>query len=287
VRLSVCLDPGRPWSDLSALAEHTEAVGLSGVWVCDHFMPHDPAGRPADGPVLEGWTTLAALAAATTRLRLGTLVLGGTYRHPAVVAKMAATLDQVSDGRLTLGLGAGWQPNEHTAYGIELPPPGARLAAFAEYCAAVRSLLQQPRTTLHGEAYRLTDAPCQPGPVQRPLPLLVGGGGEQRTMRVAARYADAWHTWAEPTEFARKSGVLDARCAEVDRDAAEVRRLTGGTLEVDLPSGRLRDDLLAYAEAGADEFVVRDHRANGLDLVRALLDRIARDVVPELPGADG
>jgi F420-dependent oxidoreductase-like protein len=287
VRLSVCLDPGRHWSDLCALAVHTEALGLSGVWVCDHFMPHDPGGGPTDGPVLEGWTTLAALAAMTTRLRLGTLVLGGTYRHPAVVAKMAATLDQVSDGRLTLGLGAGWQQNEHTTYGIDLPPPGARLAAFAEYCAAVRSLLQQPRTTLHGDVYRLTDAPCQPAPLQRPLPLLVGGGGEQRTMRVAARYADAWHTWADPTEFARKSAVLDARCAEIDRDPGEVRRLTGGTLEVDHPSDRLRDHLRAYAEAGVDEFVVRDHRDDPVDLVRALLGRLAEDVAPGLPREDG
>ena len=128
VRLSVCLDPARPWADALALAAHAETVGLHGVWVCDHFMPYAGDGRPAAGPVLEGWTVLTAVAARTTRIRLGTLVLGASYRHPAVVAKMAATLDHVSDGRLTLGLGAGWQPNEHTAYGIELLPPAARLA---------------------------------------------------------------------------------------------------------------------------------------------------------------
>lgn len=283
MRLSVCLDPGRTWPELTALAEHSEALGLSGVWVCDHFMPHDPAGKPTEGPVLEGWTSLVALAARTTRLRLGTLVMGATYRHPAVVANMAATLDQISGGRLTLGLGAGWQPNEHTAYGIELPPPGARLDAFAEYCAAVQSLLQRPRTTLAGTGYQLTDAPCQPGPVQRPLPLLVGGGGERKTLRVAARYADAWHVWGEPEEFARKSAVLDARCAEIDRDPREVRRLTGDTLDADSTGGRLRDRLLAYARSGAHEFVVRDHRAEQVDTVRALLDRVVRDVIPLLP----
>ena len=130
-------------------------------------MPYAGEGRPAAGPVLEGWTVLTAVAARTTRIRLGTLVLGASYRHPAVVAKMAATLDHVSDGRLTLGLGAGWQPNEHTAYGIELLPPAARLARFAEYVAAIRSLLREPSTTVDGAWFRLTDATCDPPPVQR------------------------------------------------------------------------------------------------------------------------
>jgi alkanesulfonate monooxygenase SsuD/methylene tetrahydromethanopterin reductase-like flavin-dependent oxidoreductase (luciferase family) len=136
------------------LAQHAESVGLHGVWVCDHFMPYAGAGRPAAGPVLEGWRVLTAVAARTTRIRLGTLVLGASYRHPAVVAKMAATLDHGSDDRLTLGLGAGWQPNEHTAYGIELLPPVARLARFAEYVVAIRSLLREPSTTVDGAWFR-------------------------------------------------------------------------------------------------------------------------------------
>jgi alkanesulfonate monooxygenase SsuD/methylene tetrahydromethanopterin reductase-like flavin-dependent oxidoreductase (luciferase family) len=237
-------------------------------------MPYEGDGRSVAGPVLEGWTVLTAVAARTTRIRLGTLVLGASYRHPAVVAKMAATLDHVSDGRLTLGLGAGWQPNEHTAYGIELLPAPARLARFAEYVAAVRSLLREPGTTVAGEWFRLTDATCDPPPVQQPLPLLVGGGGERRTMRVAALHADAWHTWATPAELARKNAVLDQHCVEVGRDTAAIARVTGGVLEADEPAGAVRARLAACAAAGADEFVLRDHRAQALpDALRAV-DRL-------------
>jgi F420-dependent oxidoreductase-like protein len=274
VRLSVCLDPARPWADALALAQHAETVGLHGVWVCDHFMPYAGDGRPAAGPVLEGWTQLTAIAARTSRIRLGTLVLGGSYRHPAVVAKMAATLDHVSGGRLTLGLGAGWQPNEHTAYGIELLPAPARLARFAEYVAAIRSLLREPTTSLDGEWFRLSDATCDPSPVQQPLPLLVGGGGEQRTMRVAALHADAWHTWASPTQLARKNAVLDQRCAEVGRDPSAITRVTGDVLEPHEPAGAVQARLTGYAAAGADEFVLRDHSAQALPDALKAVDRL-------------
>ena len=276
MRLSVCLDPARPWADALALAQHAETVGLHGVWVCDHFMPYAGDGRPAAGPVLEGWTQLTAVAARTTRIRLGTLVLGASYRHPAVVAKMAATLDHVSGGRLTLGLGAGWQPNEHTAYGIELLPAPARLARFAEYVAAIRSLLRGPSTSLAGEWFRLTDATCDPPPVQRPLPLLVGGGGEKRTMRVAARHADAWHTWATPAELARKNAVLDQRCAEVGRDPSAIARVAGDMVEPDEPAGAVKARLTGYAAAGADEFVLRDHSAQALPDALKTVDRLVR-----------
>jgi probable F420-dependent oxidoreductase len=283
VRLSVCLDPARPWADALTPPQHAETVGLHGVWVCDHFMPYAGAGRPAAGPVLEGWTVLTAVAARTTRIRLGTLVLGASYRHPALLAKMAATLDHVSDGRLTLGLGAGWQPNEHAAYGIELLPPAARLARFAEYVAAIRSLLRAPSTTVDGAWFRLTDATCDPAPVQRPLPMLVGGGGEQRTMRVAALHAEAWHTWATPAELARKNSVLDQRCAEVGRDPSAISRVSGDVLEPDEPAGAVQARLAGYAAAGADEFVLRDHRAQALpDALRAV-DRL----VSEGPAAPG
>ena len=131
--IGVCVDPGRPWDEVRVLAEVADEAALATVYAVDHFMAYGPAGGTApSAPVLEGWTTLTALAALTRRIRLGTLVLGATYRHPAVVANMAATLDQLSGGRLTLGLGAGWQQNEHTAYGIDLPPVRERLDRFEE-----------------------------------------------------------------------------------------------------------------------------------------------------------
>jgi alkanesulfonate monooxygenase SsuD/methylene tetrahydromethanopterin reductase-like flavin-dependent oxidoreductase (luciferase family) len=182
--------------------------------------------------MLECWTTLSALATQTTAIRVGSLVLGNTYRHPAVVANMAATLDQVSGGRVVLGIGAGWQPNEHTAYGLGLPAIGDRIDALDEACAVIRSLLDRPRSTVAGAAYRLTDAPCDPKPLQSRLPLLVGGGGERRTLAVAARHADVWHTWADPASFRHKNIVLDRHCEAVGRDPGGIARATGGTVTV-------------------------------------------------------
>jgi probable F420-dependent oxidoreductase len=298
MRVSLCLDARRSWPRLLALAKQAESAGWHAVYVCDHFMPHDPAGQPADGPMLECWTTLAALATATTAIKLGSLVLGNTYRHPAVVANMAATLDQISQGRLVLGIGAGWQLNEHAAYGIPLPAPRDRIAVLDEACAVIRSLLDQRRSTMAGAAYQLRDAPCDPKPVSR-LPLLVGGAG-QRTMGVAARHADGWHTWARPAEFARKNAILDGLCADAGRSPGDVARASGGTVEV--RTGRSGEhavgendvqgtteevltQLLAYGEAGADEFIVCDDAAN-VPIGQALtqIDALTQAVLPGLSG---
>src|SRR5215471_7466048 len=230
MRMSLCVDPGRSWPQMLALAKRADSAGWHAVYVSDHFMPHDPAGRPVDGPVLECWTILAALATQTAAVRLGSLVLGNTYRHPAVVANMAATLDQVSEGRVVLGIGAGWQPNEHAAYGIPLPGARDRIAHLDEACAVLRSLLDRRRSTIDGAAYRLRDAPCDPKPAGR-LPLLVGGGG-RRVMAVAARRADVWHAWGRPDEFARKNAVLDRLCQDIGRPPGDLARASGGTVAV-------------------------------------------------------
>ncbi len=230
MKVSLCVDPGRSWPQVLALAQRADSAGWHAVYVCDHFMPHDPAGRAVDGPMLECWTVLAALAARTAAVAVGSLVLGNTYRHPAVVANMAATLDQLSQGRLLLGIGAGWQPNEHAAYGIALPAPRARVAALDEACAVIRSLLDQRRSTMDGVAYRLRDAPCDPKPATR-VGLLVGGGG-LGIMRVAARHADVWHAWAAQGEFAAKNAVLDGLCRDIGRRPDDLARACGGTVTV-------------------------------------------------------
>ena len=245
----MCLDPGRPWPDLVALARHVDEVGFDGVWTCDHFVSDR-------GPMLEGWTCLAGLAAVTRRVRIGTLVVGNTYRHPAVVANMAATLDHVSGGRFVLGMGAGWQVDEHVAYGIALPPPSERLDRLEEACELITSMLREPRTTFAGRYYSTTDAPCEPKPLQSPLPLLVGGGGEKRTLRIAARLAQEWHVWASPEEFRHKCDVLDAHCADLGRDPRAVLRVTGGDLPKE--TAEAVDIVDRYLEAGTDEFIVRD-----------------------------
>lgn len=296
MRLSLCLDPGRPWPEVRDLSQRVDSAGWHAVYMCDHFMPHDPAGRALDGPVLECWTVLAALATQMATIGLGSLVLGNTYRHPAVVANMAATLDQISQGRMLLGIGAGWQPNEHTAYGIPLPAARDRIDILDEACAVIRSLLGERRTTTTGAAYQLQDAPCDPKPLQPRLPLLVGGRG-QRTLRVAARHADVWHTWADPALFSHKNTVLDGYCQDLGRDPGDIARATGGTVGVWSGPGGERaaaadvqgtaeevlSRLLAFRDAGADEFVVVDDAAN-VSAERALsqLDILTEAVMPGL-----
>jgi len=179
------------WPDILDGAAHAEQTGWDSVWIADHFLPFT---EDTSGPVHECWALLAGLAVAVPRVRLGSLVVGNTYRHPAVLAKQAASVDHLSGGRLVLGLGAGWQENEHVAYGIEYSTVQGRLDRLEEACAVITSLLRQDRSTSAGTHYQLQDAPLAPKPVGS-LPLLIGGGGEQRTLRIAAQYADEWNTW--------------------------------------------------------------------------------------------
>lgn len=227
MRFSFWPNASQPWADILATAQHAEATGWDGVYVADHFMP---SIGDDGGPTLECFGLLAGLATAVPRVRLGSLVCGNTYRHPAVLANQAATVDQLSGGRLVLGLGAGWQQNEHDAYGIPLPDPKPRLDMLEEACQVVMGLLRQPRTTFAGAYYQLDNAPCEPKPVQERLPLLIGGGGEKRTLRIAARFADEWNVWGTPEIVAHKSGVLERHCDDVGRDPNTIARSTQALL---------------------------------------------------------
>jgi alkanesulfonate monooxygenase SsuD/methylene tetrahydromethanopterin reductase-like flavin-dependent oxidoreductase (luciferase family) len=174
---SVWPNPQWTWDDVRSTAVDAEAAGWHGVWFADHFMPNTGDSSRTDGDFLECWGVLAALAAVVPRVRLGPLVSSTTFRHPAVLANLAATVDHVSGGRLVLGLGAGWQINEHDAYGIPLGSVKERLDRFEEACQIVTSLLRDDRTTVEGSYHQVVDAPCEPKPVQRPLPFLVGAEG--------------------------------------------------------------------------------------------------------------
>jgi F420-dependent oxidoreductase-like protein len=200
-----------------------EELGYDWVSDFDHFYPihSDPAG-----PQFEGLTLLSAMAAHTRRLRCGMLVLGVTYRHPAVVAKMAATIDHVSGGRLELGMGAGWFELEHEQYGIPFPRIGVRMDMLDEACRVLRSLWTQETTTFEGRHFQLKDARLEPKPVQEHLPLVIGGAGERRTLRIAAEHADIWNTlfWNDLDDYRHKLDVLDRHCAEVGRDPADIRK---------------------------------------------------------------
>jgi F420-dependent oxidoreductase-like protein len=210
------------WPDMLAVWKAADDIELfESGWTFDHFYP---IFSDSSGPCMEGWITLTALAQATTRVRLGTLVTGIHYRHPAVLANMASTLDIVSDGRLELGLGAGWNEEESGAYGIELGSPRERSDRFEEACEVIIGLLTQETTTFDGEYYQLRDARNEPKPLQRPHPpICVGGSGEKRTLLTAARFAQHWNfVGGTPEEFAHKRDVLHQHCEDIGRDPTEI-----------------------------------------------------------------
>ncbi len=285
MKFSVWPSMNDPWAETLAIARHAEATGWDGIYYADHFMPN---AADTSAPVGECWTTLAALAAAVPRVRIGPLVTGNTYRHPAVLAKMAATVDIISGGRLVLGLGAGWQENEHRAYGIEFSTLGGRMNRLEEACHIITSLFTNQRTTFQGRYYQLHDAPLEPKPVQQPLPLLIGGGGEQRTLRIAARYASEWNVWGTPELLAHKGRILDRYCEELGRDTRSIRRSAQALLVMSADpavlervraSGRpvlggspadLRAAVEQYAAAGVHELIIP-----GFNLGRTLEEKLA------------
>ena len=223
VRLSFKTRPqDSDWASLQAVWEEAEEIpALDAGWLFDHFYPiYVPR---TDGPCFEGWVALAYLAGVVQRLRLGVMVTGNTYRHPAVLANMAATLDVVSGGRLEIGIGAGWNEEEHAAYGIPLPSPRERMDRLYEACAVLDGLLTQETTTFDGRYYQLREARCEPKPVQRPRPPLVLGGQGNRLLAITARWADEWnYSGSEPDGLAERHAVLAGHCEALGRDVAEI-----------------------------------------------------------------
>ncbi len=239
---------------LAVWREADEVPAFEHAWLFDHFAPIQ---GDLDGPCLEGWTTLTAMATQTRRLRLGLMVVGNTYRHPAVLAKTAATVDVISGGRLDLGLGAGWNVYEHESMGIPLYPPGERLARFREAVELIKLLYTQPTTDYAGTHYQLKDARCEPKPVQRPWPpLVIGGSGEKVTLRIVAEHADVWNFSGGPVEeFTRKLGILRQHCAAVGRDPAEITLSVQLRLDYDDLPGATRT-LQQFVDAGATHLVL-------------------------------
>ena len=208
----------RSWAEARDAAIAFDRLGFDSVWVCDHLY-----GVPLPSlPILEAWTELAALAAVTERVELGTLVTPPFFRNPAVLAKQIATLDQISNGRVVAGLGTGWFEAEFRGYGLPFPPVAQRLQALEETIEILRLLWSEEKVRYEGRVFRLEDAYCEPKPV-RPPPILVGGGGEKVLLRIAARHADIWNNMAATQDaLPRKIAVLRERCAEVGRDPATI-----------------------------------------------------------------
>jgi F420-dependent oxidoreductase-like protein len=243
------------WEELRDIWVAADEVPLfESIWNWDHFYP---LTGDLTGPNFEGWTMLAAMAALTSRIRIGCQVTGMPYRHPAVLANMAATVDHISGGRLVLGLGAAWNEMECTAYGIPLPPLKERFDRFDEGVEAITLLLSQTVSNYAGQYVQLTDARCEPKPVQRPYPpITIGGNGRKRTLRTAARFASEWNATTQDTEqYTELKGVLAEHCVAVGRDFAEITcsslvRWDGTDLDV------LRATVTQWRDAGADLAVI-------------------------------
>ncbi|MFI5930713.1 LLM class flavin-dependent oxidoreductase [Actinoplanes sp. NPDC051494] len=283
MRVSIWPGAAQPYSDMLEVAQHAAATGWDGVWVADHFMPNASPGVDPRHPVLEAGSLVAALGAVVPRVRIGTLVYGNTYRHPALLANMAATADHICGGRFTLGVGAGWQVNEHEQYGIELPRVKQLLDRFEEALLVLRGLLREPSTTIDGTYYQLTDAVCEPKPLQDPLPLLIGGKGEKRMLRIVAEHADLWNSWGLPETIAHRISVLDAHCAAVGRDPAAISRTAQALVVVDGPvpqagppaiggtPAQLAATVEEYRRIGLDELIVPDGLlGTGADRLKAM-----------------
>src|SRR3954470_5760236 len=221
-----------PWSEVAARAKFADELGFDGVWGFDHFQPMYGEGP---GECFEGNTTLAALSGLTERVRVGLLVTGMTYRHPAVFAAEAITIDHASDGRLELSYGAGWWEPEHRQLGIPFPGTKDRIDAFEEAVQIVRGLLTTDGFTFDGRHYQLQDATLLPRPVQQPHPpIWIGASAEKRMMPIASRYADVWHCFGPPESLAKKSQRITELATAAGRDPAEIRRAASLSLEADL-----------------------------------------------------
>jgi F420-dependent oxidoreductase-like protein len=238
------------WSDLLGVWREADDIEVfESGWTFDHFYPifSDPTG-----PCLEGWTITTALAQATTRLRVGLLVTGIHYRHPAVLANMASALDIISGGRLELGVGAGWNEEESGAYGIELGTLTERFDRFDEALEVVVSLLTNETTSFDGQYFTLSEARNEPKPVQQPHPpIVIGGTGPRRTLRAAARWAQHWnHPGASVDDWKRSRDILFEHCADIGRDPSEITLSTHLRYDSNAGTGSLVDQAAAFAEAG-------------------------------------
>ncbi|HLL78210.1 MAG TPA: LLM class F420-dependent oxidoreductase [Ktedonobacteraceae bacterium] len=266
----------RAWleADATPIFEH--------AWLFDHFMP---INGDTTGPCLEGWTLLSAFAALTKRLRVGVMVTGNTYRHPAVLANMGATVDSISNGRLDFGIGAAWNEMEHNAYGIPFPSKGERLRRLAEACEVIKRMWTETAPDFDGQYYQLKQAYCEPKPVQKPYPpFVIGGSGEKVTLRIAAQYADIWNFVGGGVEtFQHKNAVLDEHCAAIGRDPNTIERSVQFRVTPD-DLRNLRDTIRTYVNAGATHLILGLIYPYPEGIVSRLAEEVAEPLTREIEG---
>jgi F420-dependent oxidoreductase-like protein len=234
-------------ADREPLIEH--------IWLFDHFMP---LSEPTDGPCFESWTTLAALAAQTKRVRVGHLVTGVTYRHPAILARQAVTVDHISGGRLNLGIGAAWHEQEHQGYGLAFPGAGERVRRLDEACQIIRQLWTQTTPTFEGRYYQLHQAHSEPKPQQKPFPPIVIAAGGDQMLRVVAKHANVWCSTAQTAEeFREKNARLTQHCEAIGRDPGTLERLADFIINpADTDFRQARETAQRFIEGGANHIVL-------------------------------
>jgi F420-dependent oxidoreductase-like protein len=279
VRFGIVTDQNLPWPTLVERWRLFETLGFDSVWDCDHFIQ---PSRPT-GPYFEAWTLLAALAAVTERIRIGVLVSCNTFRHPSLLAKQAVTVDHVSNGRLELGLGAGWYEPEHPMFGIPFPPTSELVGRFQEAVQLVDRVLRNDTTTYAGRFYQVKEAPTRPKPVQQPRPPLVLAAHKPKMLRIVAEYANTWNSFGTVDEMRERNAILDEHCAALGRDPRSIVRSLYGWAAM-MPSDpwasvdAFREMVGRYAEAGVDEFLIDQPRPEQ----QAVLERVAAEVLPSL-----
>ena len=290
VKLGVLLWPQTStWEPIRDAALRAEQAGVDSLWTWDHL---NAIVGPWEQPILEGWTTLAGLAAITTRPTLGLMVSANTFRNPGLTAKLATTLDQISGGRAVLGIGGAWFEREHDAFGFETWGKGfgERLDRLDESVMLLRRLLDGERIDHHhGRFYRMHDALCEPRPVQKRLPILIGGSGPQKTLRTAARYADAWNTGGSVEELREKDATLRERCEEVGRNPDEIERTATVTIALRDDEDAARKVLSETAAANGDPLEEGDDGgyvgspAKIADELRPIVELGFRHILIDLP----
>ncbi len=266
----------RDWQNILAYCQDTEAASaFEGFWLFDHFVT---INGHVEGPCMDGWTLLASLASATKRVRLGLMVGCNGYRHPAVLAKIASTIDQVSDGRLDMGLGAGWFELEYNMYGIPFPPPAQRIHELDEACHVLKLLWTEEQANFEGKYYHLREARHEPKPIQKPYPpFTIGGGGEKLTLRVVAKHANIYNApGGSPEEVRHKNDVLDEHCATIGRDPDEIRRSWQFYLKSPEEASDVRQRIEPYLSVGIDHICI----GVPSDYHPGLIDQLANDVKP-------
>ena len=279
LRFGIVIDQNLDWKATLERWQMFDELGFDSVWDCDHVIQ---PSRPT-GPYFEAWTLLAALAAATKKVRIGVLVSSNTFRHPALLAKQVITIDHISNGRLDVGFGAGWYEPEHKMFGLNLYEPKERVERFHEAVQVLDGLLSNEITSFKGKFYALEEAASRPRPVQQPRPPLLLAGHRPRMLRIAAKYAETWNSFGSVEEMRERNMLLDEACASIGRDPSTLVRSLYGWASM-MPSdpwesvGAFHEMVGRYYEAGVNEFLIDHPRLDQ----QHVLERVASEVVPSL-----